>query len=247
MSNPLVSAIVPCYNAAGFLANAITSIRRQQYSPLEIIIVDDGSTDDSPAVAASLGADVRYIRKANGGPGSARNAGLREAQGELVAWLDADDEWPEGKLEVQVGRLAADPALDVVSGRTRYVRLPGALWLDYRFEGPDNTVAHIHLGAAVIRRRAFDAVGDFDESLRIGEDQDWFMRAREENLKIVVVREVTLDYQLHGSNMTRGATADEMGLIAVVRKSLERRRRKHGAARELPTWSSLDERRTGDE
>ncbi len=105
MKGPLVSVIVPCYNAARFLPEALATIRAQRYEPLEILVVDDGSTDNTPDVVSGFGSEVRYLRKPNGGPASARNLGLREARGEWIAFLDADDQWPEGKLELQAGRL----------------------------------------------------------------------------------------------------------------------------------------------
>ena len=243
MTGPLVSVIVPCYNAAKFLPDAVASVRAQNYAPVEILVVDDGSTDETPQVAEGLGVGIRYFRQANAGPASARNHGLREARGELIGFADADDQWPEGKLELQVGRLLADPALDVVTGRIRYIELPGAKKLDLPFESPDNTVAHIHLGAGLYRRRAFDRVGLLDETLRISEDFDWFLRAREAGLKIVVLYEVTLLYRLHESNMTRELTARELMLTRVLHDSLARRRQKSGTAQALPTWSSLDDKR----
>jgi glycosyltransferase involved in cell wall biosynthesis len=246
MSRPAVSVILPCYNGARFLPEAVTSVRRQQYEPLEILIVDDGSTDATPQVAPQLGADVRYFRKDNGGPASARNVGLREARGEVIAFLDADDQWPDGKLALQLARLEADPALDVVTGRVQYIELPGAEHLDLRFEGPDQTLTHVHLGAGLYRRRAFDTVGPFDEAFRISDDTDWFLRARELGLKIIVLADVTLLYRLHDSNLTRRARTRDFMMTELVHKSLERRRRIHGAVRELAPWSSLDEKRRSD-
>lgn len=246
MKGPMVSVIVPCYNAARFLPEAIASVRAQQFEPLEILVVDDGSTDETPQTVAALGADIRYFRKENGGPASARNRGLREARGELIGFADADDQWPDGKLELQVGRLVEDPALDIVTGRIRYIELPGAKKLDLPFEGPEHSVAHIHLGAGLYRRRVFDVVGFLDETLRISEDFDWFLRAREAGLKIVILREVTLLYRLHESNMTRELAARDLMLTRILHDSLVRRRKKSGTAQDLASWSSLDEERGSD-
>jgi glycosyltransferase involved in cell wall biosynthesis len=240
MSRPLISVIVPAYNAARLLPEAIASIRAQRWEPLEILVVDDGSTDETPAVTSAL-ASVRVFRKPNGGAASARNFGLQEARGDWISFLDADDLWPPDKLACLAPRLEADPSLDVVTGRIEYVQMEGALWLDYRFEGPDNTVSHIHLGAGLYRRRAFERIGSFDESLRVGDDQDWFLRAREAGLRILIVGGITLRYRLHGDNMTRGATAHSLELMEVVRRSLQRRRARDGSAVELPPWSSFDE------
>jgi glycosyltransferase involved in cell wall biosynthesis len=247
MSRPLLSVIIPCYNAAKFLPEAMASVLRQQYEPLEILVIDDGSTDATPQVAAALAPAVQYLRQENRGPSAARNLGLGRARGDVIALLDADDLWPDGKLDLQVGRLMADPALDLVAGRVRYVALAGGRIPDLRFEGPDLTLPGIHLGAAVYRRRAFDRVGLFDETLRYSEDHDWFLRAREEGLKMVVLAEVTLLYRMHDSNMTLNLRERNAVQARMLHKSLERRRRRSGTAAELPPWSSYDEARRIDE
>ncbi len=241
MSRPLTSVIIPCYNAARFLPEAVASVRAQGWEPLEILVVDDGSTDDSVEVARRL-EGLRLIQKPNGGAASARNLGLREARGDWIAFLDADDLWPPDRMRALASRFEADDALDVVTGRIRYVRLDGALWLNYRFEDRQNTVSHIHLGAGLYRRRAFDRIGGFDEGLRIGEDQDWFLRAREAGLRILILEDVTLHYRLHGSNLTRGVSPEGLALTEVIRRSLERRRARTGTAQELPAWSSFREK-----
>lgn len=246
MTRGLVSAIIPAYNAAAFLAEAIESVLAQRYPDIEIIVVDDGSTDDPGEVARRFPRAVRCVRQDNAGPAAARNRGIRMACGEFIAFLDADDLWPADKLDIQMPRLAGDPALDVVAGRIQYVRLDGAAELDLRFEDERNTVTHVHLGSAVFRRRAFERVGLFDETLRFSEDQDWYLRAREQALSIVVVREITLLYRLHAGNMTRNATSQQLGLALVLKKSLDRRRMKTGAAAEnLQPWSAFDEGRAG--
>jgi glycosyltransferase involved in cell wall biosynthesis len=247
MSRPPLSVIIPCYNAARFLPEAVASVLSQGYELLEILVVDDGSTDATPQVAAGLAPEVRCLRQENRGPSSARNRALREARGELIAFLDADDLWPEGRLDLQVGRLLEDPALDVVSGRVRYIQLPGGQIPDLRFEGPDHTLPGIHIGAAVYRRRAFDVVGLFDETLRYSEDHDWFLRAREAVLKILVLAEVTLIYRMHDSNMTRHVPERNLIQALVIHKSLQRRRKKSGIAGNLPSWSEYDEKRRTDE
>jgi glycosyltransferase involved in cell wall biosynthesis len=237
--------IIPCFNAAGFLPEAVASIRAQHYEPLEILIVDDGSTDNTAQAASRLGSGIRYFHKENGGPAAARNFGLREARGEWIALLDADDQWPGNKLDLQAGRLAEDSTIDVVTGRIRYIELPGAQKLDVQFE-EGGQMAYIHLGAALYRRQAFEVVGLFNEALRFSEDHDWFLRAREAGLKIVILREVTLLYRLHGSNMTRGKDARDFMMPQVLHESLARRRKRNGVAAELPAWSSFDEKRRTD-
>ena len=114
MTPPLVSCILPVYNGAAHLRDALESVLAQQYAPIEIVAVDDGSTDESPAILAACGSRVRVIRQPNGGPAAARNAGIHAARGELIAFLDQDDRWHPRKLARQVAHLQANPQLDVV-------------------------------------------------------------------------------------------------------------------------------------
>jgi glycosyltransferase involved in cell wall biosynthesis len=241
MPGPLVSVIIPAYNAAHFLPEAVRSIRWQGYQPLEILVVDDGSSDNCAEVAQSLGTDVRYVRQQNAGPSAARNRGLELAQGDFIAFLDADDQWPDEKLSIQLSRLEAEPSLDLVLGRIQYVALNGGAVPEIPFENDDNTVAHVHLGSGLYRRRAFERIGNFDESLRFSEDVDWFLRARENGLNMRILRTTTLIYRLHGQNMTQNIPAVDRSLAIVLKRSIDRRRQGGGRVRPLPGWLSYDE------
>src|SRR5690606_28366702 len=117
-----VSVIIPVYNGERYLAEAVHSILAQTVPTLEIIVVDDGSTDGTARVAQRFGDAVCYVYQPNRGPAAARNRGLERARGEIVAFLDADDLWREGKLACQCARLEADPTLDIVLGHTQFVR-----------------------------------------------------------------------------------------------------------------------------
>ncbi|MSP12355.1 MAG: glycosyltransferase family 2 protein [Chloroflexi bacterium] len=236
-SQSLVSVIVPVFNGVQFLPEAVDSIRAQNYHPLEIIIVDDGSTDDTARAAAGLGPDVRYLYKTNGGPSSARNAGLVVAKGAFMAFLDADDLWPADKLQIQVGRLLAAPELEVVLGRIQYVLLPGAQEPQIHLSEDDNSLVFIHLGSGVFRKSAFDKVGNFDETLRFSEDHDWFLRAREAGIGMVILKRITLHYRLHTGNMTREKKIQDLYLTNVLKKSLDRRRKNQGNSYSLPKFT----------
>lgn len=120
---PAISVVIPCYNAGAFLAEAIDSVLGQTYAPAEVIVVDDGSTDDSAATAAGYGAPVRVIRQANRGESTARNRGMDEARGEWVALLDADDVWEAGKLEAQIEAVRGDSQVGCVHTDFRYFGL----------------------------------------------------------------------------------------------------------------------------
>jgi glycosyltransferase involved in cell wall biosynthesis len=236
-----VSVVIPVYEMGHYLPEAVAAIEAQGHADVEIIVVDDGSTDDTPEVIAALGDRVIALRQDNQGPSVARNAGLALATGDVIAFCDADDLWPEGKLELQLARLAADPELDAVLGRIQYVAVDGGEVPDIEFEDLGRkTLTHVHLGSGLYRRRAFDQLGAFDVNLRYSEDVDWFMRAREAQLRIAILPEVTLVYRLHETNMTRGAKDPiATATLRALKQSLDRRRAA-GISGDLPAWREFD-------
>ena len=124
MNNPLLSVIIPAYNGEAFLAEAVESIHRQNYEPLEIIIVDDGSTDDTARIAAGFQDDVRYIHQTHHGrPAAGRNRGVKESAGKIIGFLDQDDLWPANKLALQIPHLLGESSLGVILGHTQMLHL----------------------------------------------------------------------------------------------------------------------------
>lgn len=151
-AKPFVSVIVPVYNGTRFLSEAVESILHQKYNLLEIIIVDDGSTDDKAKVAMSMGEGIRYIYQRNGGPASARNTGLRVARGEIIGFLDADDLWPANKLDIQLTRLIETPELDIVMDCTQYMKMPDAPDINVKFQGPEKNISQCSSGKWLIQK-----------------------------------------------------------------------------------------------
>lgn len=235
MSAPRISVIIPYYRAGTFIADAIASIRRQNYPNLEIILIDDGSEDGIAERVREFG-DIVFLQQSNQGPAAARNAGIRKATGDIIAFLDADDIWPDDKLALQLPKLEEDPALGIVTGRVQYIRLQGAEDRSLPFD-ENNTIIHVHLGAALVRRTVFDDVGLFDENFRVSEDMDWFLRVREKSVKTAIIPETTLFYQMHASNMTRQLTVQKARMAEVLKASLNRRRAAQGQAQDLGSFS----------
>jgi glycosyltransferase involved in cell wall biosynthesis len=201
MTAPLVSIVIPAYNAETQLARSLASVLAQDYTPFEVIVVDDGSTDATAAVAARFPA-VRCLRQANAGPSAARNRGAGEARGELIAFVDADDEVPPTKLGTQVGYLLANPEVSCVLGR-QDVELEGAgapSWIAH--DAVFGDFAGVPLMSLVTYRQTFLELGGFDTSLRIAEDRDLLVRMRENGVQIAVVPEVVLHRRFHGANLT---------------------------------------------
>jgi glycosyltransferase involved in cell wall biosynthesis len=183
---PLVSVVIPAYNAAWCVRKAIDSVLAQDFHDFEVIVVDDGSTDRTAAVLAAYGDTIRVVSQRNGGLSSARNAGIRAARGELVAFLDADDWWLPGKLSLQVDLMAARPEVGFSSTAARVEDPKGAVVNIWGCPDWDGSFL-IHLlkdlacvagsGSAVVGRRAlFQQVGGFDEHLRSLEDIDMWIR-----------------------------------------------------------------------
>ena len=237
---PLISVVVPVFNGERFLREAVKSVLDQKYKPVEIIIVDDGSTDGTATVARSLGETVRYLHQTNQGPAAARNRGIEHAQGSLIAFADADDLWPSEKLELQLPYLINDAAIEIVMGRIQQVRLSKTVNGQTQVEEFAEPAFSVNLGSAVIRKSVFERVGLFDETMRYSEDVDWFMRAREAGAAIVTIDAVTLLYRQHEENMTRGKSTSELNVLKALKRSLDRRREGSGVASSLPSLKESD-------
>lgn len=194
-----VSVVIPTYNLARFLPEAVESVRAQAWPDFEIIVVDDGSTDDTPALLERLArdTDVRCFRQENAGAASARNRGIQEARKEWIAFLDADDFWNGGKLAAQFEALERKPsaAFSYTDERLRFEdgtesdrasRATAAPLL------PQMLVGNIFATpTALVRRDCFETVGLFDTRLRTGEDWDMWMRLAAHFESVRVARPLT--------------------------------------------------------
>lgn len=231
-----VSAVIPCFNGAEFIAEAIASIRRQTVPVNEIIVIDDGSTDGSAAVLRSLAAaDLHCYTQLNQGLPAARNAGVDRCRGDVITFLDHDDLWCENKIEIQLGLLAAHPELGIVVGQMQKLRQVAAQPGGRRFEPYDPPTPALSMNGAVIRREVFGIVGRFDTSQRYCDDWDWYMRARELGVGMRLHDDVVHYYRRHERNMTNNVELGNQHTLQMLKKSLERRRKQQGEARSLPS------------
>jgi Glycosyl transferase family 2 len=227
---PVVSVIIPVYNGERFLRDAVHSVLAQRYPSLDIIVVDDGSTDGTEAVARALPCDVRYFKQWNSGPAAARNRAVRDTAGDFIAFLDVDDLWPEDTLSALVDQLVARPELDLVHGYAQLLEYEPATD-SYEYRGNPREAFAWYIGAALFRKRVFGTVGLFDPTLTFGEDVDWFNRARELRVPMDRLDAVTLHVRRHGRNMTHGKNPVALNMLRVFKKALDRRR---GAAPDRP-------------
>jgi glycosyltransferase involved in cell wall biosynthesis len=223
---PLISCIVPAFNAERYLGEALDSILAQTWRPIEVIVVDDGSADDTAQVAKRYGERITYICQANAGPAAARNRGLDAATGAYVAFLDADDVWHEEKLSRQMARFDARPELELCLAHIQNFWEPEFKdeedrLRDHRFSKP---IPAYVTQAMLARRTLFDVVGQFDTTLRIVDDTDWFLRAADRGTVTEVMPVVLISRRLHESNISRDHLTVFDSLPKLFKASLDRRR-----------------------
>ena len=222
----LVSVIVPVYNAAAYLGEAIESVLAQTYGPVELVIYDDGSTDGSGDVAKQYGSAVKLMRGDRVGLGAGRNNAIGLAAGRYLAFLDADDRFLPTKLELQMQILDARPDVDMVFGHVTEFLSPD---LDPSsaalLREPVHDVPWRIPNLMLVRREAFDRVGLFSTTLRVGIGVDWYARAVECGLKEAVPPAVVLERRLHASNNGIRERDARHQYLQVLRSSIERRRK----------------------
>ncbi len=221
----LVSVIVPVYNGAAFVAEAIESVLAQDHAAIEIIAVDDGSIDDSARILAGV-PRVQVIHQPNAGVTRARNVGIEASRGELVAFIDQDDRWRPGKLARQVRALNEAPAAGYSLGHINLFVEPGSAmpsWMGARGWMVGTERVGYMPGTMVVRRSVFDRLGLFDERFQIGSDADWLIRARDAGIEAVVVPEVVLDKRIHSNNLS-GHPSGSVDMLSILAESIRRRR-----------------------
>jgi glycosyltransferase involved in cell wall biosynthesis len=222
----LVSCVIPAYQAERWLADAVRSVLDQTWSAVEVIVVDDGSTDRTHDVAASFGDRVRVLRQPNAGPAVALNHGIGESSGELLAFLDADDTWPREKLELQVARLVADPGLQACYGMVQNfwveeLKIEEEALIGHRIRDP---IPGLVTGTLLTRRATFDEVGLFEDR-RHAYALDWAMRLKERGIRHEVLDEVLLFRRYHEGNMSReGGARSRDQVLDLLKRALDAKR-----------------------
>jgi len=224
---PLVSVIIPVHNGAPFLREALESVFAQTHRPLEVIVADDASTDDSASIAESFpGVDCLRLPKV--GVSAARNRAVERSTGDWLAFLDADDRWFPSKLGTQLSAGEADPAAGLVLARQTFrfeCDPPG--W----FRGPTDgsPATGFEPSAWLVRRDVFEIVGPFDEGRSLGEDTDWFARAIDAGVRYIVPEPILLERRIHPWNATSRIEDPRGHVLGLLRGSLRRKAANGGA------------------
>lgn len=228
MSSPAtpVSVIIPTHNRAEFLARAIDSVLSQSYATLELIVVDDGSTDETPALLASYGENLTVLRQENRGPAAARNAGIRAARHPLLAFLDSDDQFAPDKLAQQVAAMEAQPDLLISHTQETWFRNGRHLNQKKRHAKEGGNIFARSLELCVVgmstvmtRRELFDRIGLFDESFPCCEDYELWLRASIRHHFLLVDMPLTIK---HGGREDQVSVQFRVGMDRFRIRALEK-------------------------
>lgn len=226
IGSPLVSCIVPVFNGERFIAEAIDSALGQTYSPIEIVVVNDGSTDGTKAVLGGYGKRITVIDQVNTGAAAARSSGIEASSGSFLAFLDADDLWLPEKTEIQIKRLTAHPGADICTCMIENFwvrelaeeaeRLRGTI-----YDGPRMAT----LQGMMISRDAIDRLGGLDANIAHYDEVDLLLRAKAENVVIEHVDRVLVRRRIHDANISRSrGERGRADLLLLAEQAIARRR-----------------------
>ncbi len=222
----LVSVVIPAHNSRRYIVPALDSILSQKHRPLEILVVDDGSTDSTAEIVREFAGEVRLIEQEQSGHPAARNTGIRAAAGEFLAFLDHDDIWSPDKLERQLASFERNPSLDLVFGHIQNFFTPEMAPEERRRVAvPLQPVPGLLQGAMLARRRSFDRVGLFFEERGMGDFIDWYGRAMLARMNVEMLPQTVLYRRIHATNYQRTHKHQRREYLRAVKDLLDRRRR----------------------
>jgi glycosyltransferase involved in cell wall biosynthesis len=224
---PLISVIIPVFNGEKYLAEAIKSVLSQDGFNFDIIVVDDGSTDNTAKIAENFKSLLRYHHQTNSGAGAARNQGISMARGDFFAFLDADDLWTADKMKLQWRAFNEHPELDIALGHVLQFYSPDLTQTEKdRIDIPVEIMPGYHVGAMLIRKNSFLQVGLFKEELRIGDTIDWYARSSELKLNSIMLPDIVMKRRIHKTNLGISRRDQRIGYIHALKSALDRRRNK---------------------
>jgi glycosyltransferase involved in cell wall biosynthesis len=222
---PLVSVIIPTFNGARHIRETLASVAAQTYPHLEIIVIDDGSTDATGSIVSEVAPHATLIHQPNLGHPAARNAGIRSSTGDFLSFLDHDDIWLPEKTASQLGCFEADPSLDLVFSHIQNFFSPELTAEDRsRILSPTTPLPGLLQGAMLARRTSFNRVGPFNEQRQMGDFLDWYGRATLLKLCTHMQPETVLMRRLHTHNTQRTQKHLRRQTLEALKELLDRRR-----------------------
>lgn len=224
MSKSEVSVVIPAHNGARYLGEAIESVLRQSIAPIEILVVDNCSTDETECIAKSF-SEITYHRLSEASVALARQHGADHSSGELIAFLDQDDLWLPDKLAAQINYLSQNPGADCVIGQQMMFLQAGIIkpqWIKSSLLGVP--LPGYLPSALILRRKALEKTGGFDASLSMASDVAWFFKVRHMGMRIGSVDQVVVHKRIHNQNESGQVTALQSEILRVIKQSLITRR-----------------------
>ncbi|MDB9372549.1 glycosyltransferase family 2 protein [Nodularia sphaerocarpa] len=221
---PLVTVIIPVYNYANYIAATLDSVFAQTYRPIEVIVVDDGSTDNSAEIVRAY-PEVQYFYQSNQGVSVARNVAIAAAKGEFLAFLDADDLWKPDKLSLQIAYMLENPDIGITGTKSinfleSDTQLPP--WL--RDKPHWEEVREILPSTIVVHKSVFSQIGVFSPDYRASEDTEWQWRAKDANISIFNINEILTLRRFQGSNLSwEMKVTQKSRMLRIIKESIARK------------------------
>jgi len=233
MKTPLISVIIPTYNRMQYICETIDSVLEQTYKNIEIIVVDDGSIDNTKDVLSRYGSKISYIYQNNAGPSAARNNGIKQSNGELLAFLDSDDIWLQQKLEKQLELIQQSPDIGLVSCGSYDIDSSGNIigepFIQRNYKSRELLVKALILRNVVgggsfplIRRECFDKLGLFSEDIIICEDRDMWIRIAK-RYEIKFIEEPLIKYRIHETNLNKDVTRIKNSTRKLIERNVDKK------------------------
>lgn len=222
MKETTVSVVIPVFNAARYLEATLESVLDQSYLPLEIVIIDDGSWDNSRTIVQQVAPQARYYYFEHTAPPTPYNKGISLTNGDLIAFLDHDDLWLPDKLAWQVAAFRADPALAISFGMVEQFYSPDVFASP---PPPERMVGHIP-SAMMVSRPVFQQIGLFNPQWQVGYFLEWVLKATEQGLKIATLPHLLARRRIHNTNLGIRKQAQQREYAQVLKQHLDRNRRK---------------------
>jgi glycosyltransferase involved in cell wall biosynthesis len=219
-----ISVVIPSYNHGKYLGEAIDSVLHQSYPPFEVIVVNDGSVDNTAKVIKPYRSQVNYIYQKNSGIGAARNTGIQHAKGDYLTFLDADDKWPINKLQRQLQALKQDSTLEMIFGHVQQFYCPQiSLEAKAKLQCPTALIPGVIASTMLIKTDSFHNVGYFDSRWSTGEFIDWYIKAQTTGLKEITLNDLLLYRRIHDGHLSTRTNRNYQHYLQILRAKLHSR------------------------
>jgi glycosyltransferase involved in cell wall biosynthesis len=220
---PLVTSIIPAFNREEYIAEAIESVLNQTYRNIEIIVIDDGSTDNTSRILSSYNGKIKYFRQPNSGASAARNSGISKAAGDFISFLDSDDLWEKNKISLQMECFENNPGIDICLCNTKIFSEKKITNFDQKYI----IATPYHLCSILIKKEVLKRVGYFKTNLKSGEDTDFFLRIKEMGIPLKILQDKLVNIRIHANNLTKDfKVRDREAVFSGIKNALDKRRNK---------------------